>query len=93
MADELTIYDKEKLFKEEIKPVMQKLVRLCAINKIPCFVTAAVKNNENGTKYISDMNSPVTNEIVLKENQITSMANVLNGFDVVATSHTLRLNM
>lgn len=93
MAKELTIYDKEEEFKEEIKPIIQELMKLCATHQIPCFVTCAVKNNEKGTKYISDMHSPITNKIELKENQIVNMANVLNGFDVVANDRSFKIEM
>lgn len=91
--EKCTVYDREAVYKEEIDPLLRKIMQVCAMNGIPCFVTFAVKNDDKGTKYVSDMYSAITNDIALKDDNICKMANVLNGFDVVEQNKTLELEM
>ena len=81
--EELTIIDKTKVFEEEIRPLLNDAMRLCSNNGIPAFYACAAENNEEGTKYLTDMVSAVTNDIHLKDDKLVDFANVLNGFYTV----------
>ena len=44
--------DKTEVFKTEIEPLIDHLKALCTVKGIPIFITACIKNNENGRKDI-----------------------------------------
>jgi hypothetical protein len=91
--EKVTVYDKEELFKKDVKPLLDELMRVCAVNKIPAFFTCAVKSLPDQTVYSSDMFSGVTNNVTLKNDNIVKMANVLNGFDVVAENKSIEIEL
>lgn len=90
---QLTEYDREELFRKEVAPKLKELMKVCSINNIPCFATFAVKNSEIATKYASDMVSAITSGVRLKNDNIRKCANVLNGFDIVAESKQIEIDM
>ncbi len=90
---DITIYNKEDIYNEKIKPLVKEVMRLSSIHNIPSFITFAVANDGELTTYISDMHSAVTNDICLKDDNIVKMANVLNGFDVVVQDKTIEIEM
>lgn len=89
----VTTYDKTKIFEEKVLPHLKEAMKECSLNQIPAFVTVATKNSEEGTTYYSDMISPISEEIQLKEERITGMADVLNGFDVVEKNKIIEIDM
>lgn len=49
--DNLTIYDKTELYKEEIAPLVAEIRKICAINNLPFFFSCPVSNDDKGTVY------------------------------------------
>ncbi len=83
---EKDIFDKRKVYKNEIEPLVRKLKIACSIEKMPMFVTVAVANNENETKYENDMILSVAG-VELQDNNINRMLLALNGFKTELPSH------
>lgn len=88
-----TTYDKTEIFEEKVLPHIKEAMKECSLHQIPAFVSFATKNSEDGTEYYSDMVSPISEEIYLKEERITGMADVLNGFDVVEKDKIIEIEM
>lgn len=93
MEKELTKYDKVKNFEKECKPLLEKLALYCSLNDIPFFFTAAVKNDEKGTIYKSDIVGVGSKNIKLKEDNISKHIAVQSGFDVIPKKEELEVNM
>lgn len=86
MRDEkvtITVFDKEKVFNDEIKGKLDEIVALCNINRIPFFYSACVANNENGAKYKSDAICASEKGIFMEEDKIAKHIAVCAGFDVI----------
>lgn len=76
-------YDKKKVYDEKIAPLVQSLIQACNEEKIPAFVTVAVRNTEDDTEYVSGMVSAFDSNIRLENDKFTKLVNVMNGFDTV----------
>lgn len=50
----MTMIEQEEYFEKECMPLLKELTDKCFLGNIPCFFTAAVKNNDTETKYIAD---------------------------------------
>lgn len=74
-------YDKRAIYNKEIKKIIKDLKLACNIEKMPMFVTVAVKNDKDTTDYESDMILASTG-VSLTENQITKLLLSLNGFNI-----------
>ncbi len=81
---EITPFDKRRVYKTKIAPIVDALRRACTENGVPMFFTAAVENKEDGTTaYETEMISAGTHEMELGDDRIAKMVNVINGFRVV----------
>lgn len=76
------IFNHEKLYETEIAPLVNKLKKICAQNKVPCFVCTAVSNSETKTKYVYDGILPGFLELKLSDDQFSKHLCVANGFEV-----------
>ena len=77
-------FDKEKEYKELCKKFkIEDFIEECRSEKIPFFITACVKNDENGSIYLSDASATGSQDIELKDDHIIKHISVLNGFDTV----------
>ena len=77
-------FDKEKEYKELCKKFkIEDFIEECRSEKIPFFITACVKNDENGSIYLSDASATGSQNIELKDDHIIKHISVLNGFDTV----------
>ena len=77
-------FDKEKEYKELCKRFkIEDFIEECRSEKIPFFITACVKNDENGSTYLSDASATGSQNIELKDDHIIKHISVLNGFDTV----------
>lgn len=85
-------FDKEKIFEDNCRELLDELVLLCSIHRIPFFWTAAVKNNNESTEYISDGVGIASRSIVLKEDKISKHLAINAGFDVVPHHLTQELD-
>ena len=74
-------YNKASVYHSEIEPLVQKLSSLCYEKGLPCFITVALSNTEEGwTEYASDLVSPDKVSVELNDDHISRHVNVLNGF-------------
>ena len=76
-------FSKEDIYNESIKKLVGQILIECDHNKIPVFMTFAVKDGRNGTVYKTEMLSAAAEEVTLKDDRIAKHALVMNGFDVV----------
>ena len=51
MERKITEYEADKEQKKEIEEKIKELLELCQINRIPMFLSVALQNDKNGTKY------------------------------------------
>lgn len=63
----MTVYNSSSVYESEIRPLVSKMHRICALNGIPMFVAVAVSGNEKETVYESDIVSPATRGIELRD--------------------------
>lgn len=77
----ITIYNKRSESEEKIRPLMRKLKAICTDWKLPMFVTVAVKNDENGTEYMSESVVGIASTKSKERLRISSILLHLNGFD------------
>lgn len=80
------MYDKTAVYHSKIQELATKLRQLCYENKIPMFLTFAVKDDGKETAYESEMVSAGVLELKLAQNKVAGMANVLNGFSTVPSA-------
>ena len=79
-----TEFDVEKIFSEEIAPLLKDIVEKCRKNNIPFIASFAVKNDgkRKKTKYINEGNLTGSNDIHLYQDRITNCLLAINGADV-----------
>lgn len=80
--NKVTEFDKEELYLKEIARKVTELKALCNSNNIPMFFGACVQNNKKDSKYVYEIISPRQCSVKLKEDNITKMLKVINGFEV-----------
>ena len=83
--DNLTIYDRSKEFEDEIKKYTREIIKTCARYRIPCFMTFAVKNDENDTEYINDRYLTGSAGIDLKKDYFKDILLLLQGCVTIKT--------
>lgn len=77
---EKSYYDKENEYNEKIAPLIKDLQLFCLEYRLPMFITVAVGNDENGTKYKSNVILSASG-IHLTDNRIAKVLMSLNGFE------------
>ena len=89
------VYDKEDVYKATIEPKVRDLMLGCMSERLPMFVSVAVKNSEGGTSYVNNVVLGATS-IRLKDNRIARILLHINSFpqdtipeDVDAALNTL----
>ena len=73
------VYNKTDVYNEEIKDLVKRILLICDKEKIPMFMSFAVQNDENGTKYISEMQSAASHGIELEKDLLVKHALVIAG--------------
>lgn len=87
-----TEYDKNDIYEAEVLPKIQELLRLCNREQIPLFISAATKNNEDGTEYRNEMYASATNNVFLKDDYFPNFVNVINGFRTVPPAKIVEID-
>lgn len=80
---ETTKFDKTDEYETEIINLVFKLRAACNRNKIPMFLSLAVKNDKNGTVYKNEMVSADSLGYKLQDDHLVRFVDILNGFDAV----------
>ena len=76
-----SIFNKQKEYKNEVFPIVEKLYEKCAALKLPFFCAVCVANDEEKTKYEYETLLALL-QLDLKDNQIAKMLYSFNGFEV-----------
>ena len=77
---DFTIYDKEKDFKENIKPKIEEIRNLCIKYDIPFIAAFATENTEAGTSYRMDGLMPGIQNISLRDNKLNEIFKIISGY-------------
>lgn len=85
-------FDKTHEYESEVIDLVTQLRIVCNRNKIPMFVSVCIKNDENGTKYKSEMVGAASSGITLTDDKLIGFVNVLNGFDTVPKREEIDFN-
>lgn len=72
-------YDKTDEYKNNIEPLIKQLKMECNVEKIPMFVTVAIKNTEKETVYMSDA-IYASCDLQLTDKKIGQLLLLSNGF-------------
>ena len=91
--DAITKFDNEEYFNEELKKQLDDIVFQCKNRHIPFFYSACVANDENGSKYVSDVVSPGGRSVTLKDDRISKHLAVATGFDVVPSRDEIEIEI
>ena len=75
----MTEFNSETIYEVELKPLISKIHRICAVSGMPMFITIAVAGNDRETVYESRMVSPSTRGIELKDDLFPDFLFLLNG--------------
>lgn len=78
-------YNKTENYTKSIKPIVERLVKECRENRIPCFMSFATENNDEEKKTVYETEMVSANSIGedLCEDKIADYLNVNNGFVTV----------
>lgn len=79
----VTPFNKEDVYKEQIEPLINELMKKCTIYNIPMFVTCCVSNNDKGSEYKNQAVTPDTHGLNLADDNIQKHIGLLLGFDVI----------
>lgn len=89
MVEEKDIYDKRKIYRSKIAPLIKELKVRCNLECMPMFITVAVANSEEGTKYMNDaIHAGI--DVTLKDDRISDVLLLLNGFESDMPEHIKR---
>ncbi len=75
----MVYFDKEKDFKREIEPLLQKLNMKCGELELPFFVSVCTQNGIKGSKYETRISSAVANGYSLTEDRFSDYINITRG--------------
>ena len=76
----MTEYNKRDYYNEVIKPAIEEIKENCVIHGLPMFFAACVANNEEESSYETEIVSPFTHGIELKEDHFPQHLMVTLGF-------------
>lgn len=82
-------FDKKAIYKTQIEPIIHELKRVCNLEKMPMFVTVAVKDNGSETEYKNEMVLASSGRH-LADNRIASILLKLNGFELDLPDYILK---
>lgn len=87
------VYDKSEVYEKKIKPLINELVNVCSINRIPLYVTVAPVNTETGTTYHNDGVMTGSREIHLYDDKIKHHMLVSGGCIAVSPATEYMIDM
>lgn len=89
----ITDYKMKPADQKELIARMENVLEACQMYRIPCFLSAAVKNENGKTEYKNILYGSKSNNIRLYEDQIESHVLISNGFVAVPKRETLLLDV
>ena len=76
-------YDKKEAYDNDLRPLIKQILLICDREKIPVFMSFAVKNDDEGTEYEAELLSAPSQGHRLTDDLLTQYAMVQNGAKVV----------
>lgn len=76
-------FSKRQEFETDVLCHVREVLLQCDRHRIPVFMTFAVEDSEEGTKYVSDMLSSANLGVPLKDDLLVKHALIMAGFDAV----------
>ena len=92
-TENLTQFDKQKIFDEKCASLLMQLKSVCALEEIPFYYTICVANSEKGSVYVSDGLLTGASGIHLKDDRIKKNLLVGLGFDVIPKRNDIEIQM
>ena len=80
-------YNKEHIFDSQLKELLDKIDIICRQEQIPYFFTCAIKNDEQDTKYHSEMLSTLKSDRILKNDIIAECLKLLRGYHTTLSAN------
>lgn len=74
------------MYQAELKSKIEDIKLICAMHKLPMFITVCTKNNEEESIYMTEVVGSFSNGVQLKDDRIPKHINVMNGFDTILKS-------
>lgn len=93
MEGKITKYKTDADTEAEIESVMLQLMRICQLHKLPFYVSVAVENNDQETKYKNMVYSSTANYINLKDDKIKKYMLVANNYEPVPPREVFEIDM
>lgn len=90
---QIDTFDKTDVYEKTLKPLINEIVNVCSINRIPLFITVAPSNNEKETKYYNDGVLTGSREIHLYDDKIKHHMLISGGCVAVSPAHELTIDM
>ena len=76
---QVTAFDLQTVYNNELDPLVKKMVQVCATYKIPVFISCCVKNTKEGSVYKNNAVSADTHGIVLARDYFPDFLKILLG--------------
>ena len=80
-------YNKEHIYDSQLKELLDKIDIICRQEQIPYFFTCAIKNDEQDTKYHSEMLSTLKSDRILKNDIIAECLKLLRGYHTTLSAN------
>lgn len=85
-----TYYELPQQQAKELDQKMKEILELCQVNHIPCFISCATANREDGTEYRNIIYTAQSHDMKLTDDRIRKHMLVATGeFDVVPKRETV----
>ena len=88
----LVVFDKQKVFNDEIKPILDELKDTCVRCDIPFFTVFATENTDDRTLYKMDGMFPGVQDIKLTDDKIAYLYKYMTGYLQPEELHDDELN-
>ena len=93
MNQEVTEFNREECFEENIQQTVEELVLKLKHYNLPFGLVVAVKNSKKATKYITELNGAVPMGLRLTDDKFPEIINVMRGFQTVPPAEMTEMEM
>lgn len=93
MKKSITEFNREACFEEHIKQTVEELVLKLKHYNLPFGLIVAVKNSEDTTEYIVELNGAVPMGLKLADDKFPELINVMRGFRTMLPAELTEMEM
>lgn len=93
MKQEVTEFNREECFEENIQQIVEELVLKLKHYNLPFGLVVAVKNSQKSTKYITELNGAVPMGLRLADDKFPEIINVMRGFQTIPPAEMTEMEM